>query len=176
MHWIRRTAFILAVITISVLFGSGLAALMGNPSTPALAGSFRVPPTLTSTPFIVPTVTPRRATPTATPRPPRPTNAPARTQTPTATATLAPTSLPTLTATPAPTPLPALTQTPTVLQLTIGANLRSGPGTTQPILRVVPLGTAVLLLEESQTLEDGSLWVKVRVEETEGWMNRRLLR
>lgn len=53
-------------------------------------------------------------------------------------------------------------------------NLRSGPGIDYSIVRVLPQGTVVSVLNQTQEVE-GSMWMKVRVEEVEGWVNHKFL-
>ncbi|MGH8710686.1 MAG: SH3 domain-containing protein, partial [Burkholderiales bacterium] len=51
-------------------------------------------------------------------------------------------------------------------------NLRSNPGTNQPVIMQLPQGTKVIILNESQNI-GGTSWVKVRVGQQEGWVNQK---
>lgn len=50
-----------------------------------------------------------------------------------------------------------------------GANLRTGPSTTAPVITTLTEGTPVQPLEE-QTAQDGRTWRKVRSGDREGWV------
>ncbi len=135
-------------------------------------------PTLTPEPTLAPdpTLTPE---PTLAPDPtltPEPTLAPDPTLTPEPTLAPAPelTLAPTLT--PAPEPVAPTNPAPTVLQTTQTANLRAQPGIGGAFIRTITDGTQVELIGETAALPDGGVWAKVRVNETEGWINSRFLR
>jgi len=58
---------------------------------------------------------------------------------------------------------------------TANLNLRSSPGADQSIVTVLPNGTQVELLGESQNV-DGSVWIKVSANGYTGWVNQKYLR
>ncbi|PLS78852.1 MAG: hypothetical protein CYG59_16315 [Chloroflexi bacterium] len=90
--------------------------------------------------------------------------------TPVSVITLAPTL------TPAPESVATSVPAPAVLQTTQTANLRAQPGIEGAVIRIVTDGTRVELIGESAALPDGGVWAKVRVDQTEGWINSRYLR
>lgn len=55
-------------------------------------------------------------------------------------------------------------------------NLRDGPGKDAALLISLPRGTSVTLLGEVVTSDDLGIWVRVRANGVEGWVNRRFLR
>ncbi len=59
-------------------------------------------------------------------------------------------------------------------RVTRDINLRNGPGVSYRIVRVLSQGMIVDVLDATQVV-DGGVWVKVRVEGLEGWVNRKFL-
>jgi hypothetical protein len=55
-----------------------------------------------------------------------------------------------------------------------GLNLREGPGRHTSVVRVLPRGTRVNVLEEGQVV-DGTVWVRVSVGWSDGWVSQRHL-
>ncbi|MDQ2809770.1 MAG: SH3 domain-containing protein [Chloroflexota bacterium] len=65
---------------------------------------------------------------------------------------------------------------PTVMFVDAEAlNMREGPGTDYPIVEKLFQDYEVTLLNEEQVV-DGSLWVKVSINEEVGWVNKKFLR
>ena len=58
---------------------------------------------------------------------------------------------------------------------TTNLNLRAGPGIKYSVLRVLPQGTQVIYLNQSQ-YADNATWVKVSIGSLEGWVNQKHLR
>lgn len=56
----------------------------------------------------------------------------------------------------------------------VGLNLRSSPGPNQPVIHELRRGEQVSLTGQSTTVQE-SLWVKVRVDGWEGWVNEKFL-
>lgn len=100
--------------------------------------------------------------------PPTPSPFPTLARLPTVTPTpLMPTSTPTVVPSPEPpTPTPA----PPEVLVIVGANLRAGPGTDQPVLDILPQGSTVTIYGNQGE------WFKVVTEdEIEGWMAAEVL-
>ena len=53
-------------------------------------------------------------------------------------------------------------------------NMRKGPGTDNPIIRVLEQHTEVELLGQDEEVDNGS-WVKIQVGHNMGWVNQRYL-
>ena len=53
-------------------------------------------------------------------------------------------------------------------------NMRSGPGSTQPVVATLPKDTQVMLLGERQDIE-GTVWVRVRANNQNGWVSAKHL-
>jgi uncharacterized protein YgiM (DUF1202 family) len=84
-----------------------------------------------------------------------------------------PTTAPAAVATPvAPSPEVPSFQTRQVKSDTL--NMRVAPGTDQEIVMVLTKGAQVIVLNETQVLQD-TIWVKVRVGKREGWVSQKLL-
>lgn len=49
-------------------------------------------------------------------------------------------------------------------------NMRSGPGSTKPVVATLPRNTQVILLGERQDI-DGTVWVRVRANNQDGWVS-----
>jgi hypothetical protein len=99
----------------------------------------------------------------------QPTRTPTKTRTPTPepTDTTTPTKMPTKTATPTKTPTPTETPTPEVVVKLTSVNVRSGPGTSYPIIGVARQGESLIVLGRNH---DGS-WFKVELADgSEGWI------
>lgn len=174
MRPLRRGTFIVSTIVTSAFLGFGIAQLSAAPESPkqfrVVAASVTLTPAVMQSPTLAPTLTP---VPTFAPAP---TLAPAPTSTPASTLTPVPTSMPEPTLTPVP-PAPAPSEpTPVVQQAAQEVNLRVQPGIDNTLIRIIPHGTQVVLLGETVSLPDGSVWAKVRVGQSEGWINRRFLR
>jgi uncharacterized protein YraI len=58
---------------------------------------------------------------------------------------------------------------------TTNLNFRAGPGIHYQVLRILPEGTPVLYLNETQ-YADRATWTKVRVGSQDGWVNQQHLR
>lgn len=133
-----------------------------NPSTPPV-------PTNTPTPTDTPTPGP---TPTDTPTPTNtPTRLPTNTPTflPTNTPTRLPTNTPTPTDTPTNTPIPTATPRLATVAFPFGLNLRTNPSPQAELIRLLPQGTVVTLLDNQQET-DGETWQQVEVDGQTGWV------
>jgi hypothetical protein len=133
-----------------------------------------VPPTLTPTPTFTLTFTPGPTpTPTVTS-----TLTPTPLATETATATFLPTETPSPTPTITPTHTPSATPTATprtaVVTYPFGTNLRAEPNVSSEILAVLPVDTAVILLDGVEAF-DGFLWQEVLVDGQIGWLSAEFL-
>lgn len=53
-------------------------------------------------------------------------------------------------------------------------NMRSGPGSTKPVVATLPKDTQVMLLGERQDI-DGTVWVRVRANNRDGWVSAKHL-
>lgn len=132
------------------------------------------PPTLT--PTYTPTITPSPG-PTLTPTP---TMTPTGTPFPTATATTTPlpsetpTALATATATLTETPLPTATPQTAVIIYPYGLNMRAAPGFDSEIVAVLAEGTAVVLLDGRETVDD-IIWQQISLDGVTGWVTNQFL-
>ncbi len=59
--------------------------------------------------------------------------------------------------------------------VTTDLNLRDGACVNYSVIRVLPRGAAVEILTETEEV-DGAVWVKVRIEGREGWVNEKFLK
>jgi len=126
-------------------------------------------PTPTSTPTFILTATPEptlSATPFSRDTPtPEPSDTPAPSPTPMPTGTDTPTS--------SPTPSPTVTPTPTRPSATVdyafGLNLRAEPSAGSELLRFLEPDTVVLLLDGSETNDEGE-WQQIQIEDLVGWV------